>query len=454
VEAESASLNPLAALLLAVTVFVTLGKSRQSAVKAILLAATLIPLGQQLVVAGLHFPFYRIMILVGFCRVMSRREYAGFKWNAIDKIFLAWAMVGFVCGVLRGQVIPSCAGAYNSLGAYFLMRILITDPHELIGQIRFLAVLVFVIAICMFVEYTTRHNPFFVFGGVSEILEVRDDRVRCQGPFRSSNVAGAFPSTLLPLMIGLLLTDPRDKKRAILGIIGCGLATVLSNSSGPLMCATISLLGLAMWRIRDHMSLVRRGIVFVLIVLNFSMKVPVWWIIAKISDLIGGGGWHRAFIIDVCLRHVGTWWLVGTSRTIDWAPDYMALPVDPNNLDITNHFVAQAAIGGIGMLALFISILVVCFKSIGRLLEHAQSVRLKPIFIWSLGVALAAHTTGFFSISYFDQIQVSWFWFLAVISSLLVYAFSGDEIPADTRQTHDEPEENPIMLDNKPLKEA
>ena len=94
------------------------------------------------------------------------------------------------------------------------------------------------------------------------------------------------------------------------------------------------------------------------------------------------------------------------------------LAIDPENLDITNHYVAQAISGGICMLGLFIAILVTCFKNVGRALDAAEDGLLKPIFLWSLGVSLAAHCTAFFSVSYFDQIQVFWYWFLAVLSCL------------------------------------
>ena len=52
--------------------------------------------------------------------------------------------------------------------------------------------------------------------------------------------------------------------------------------------------------------------VAVVVIGQLVMKAPVWAIlIARVSDLVGGGGWHRAFIIDVCIKNFGTWWLIG-----------------------------------------------------------------------------------------------------------------------------------------------
>jgi hypothetical protein len=292
------------------------------------------------------------------------------------------------------------------------------DPADLIGHVRFFAVLMLVIAICMSVEYTTGRNPFFVFGGVSTVMEMRGDHVRCMGPFRSSNLGGMFPATLFPLMVGLWFQDAGRKRTALIGIIACLAGTFFSNSSGPLLCLGVGFIGLLLWRMRDRMTLFRKGIVATLIVLQIVMKVPVWWVIAKFSDLVGGGGWHRAFIIDVCLRNLNTWWLIGYSHTITWAPDYQALAIDPENLDITNHYVAQAITGGIWMLGLFLAILTMGFKMVGRAVDDSENGLFNPIFLWSFGVCLATHCAAFFSVSYFDQIQLYWFWCLAALSCL------------------------------------
>ena len=44
------------------------------------------------------------------------------------------------------------------------------------------------------------------------------------------------------------------------------------------------------------------------------------------------------------------------------------------------------------------------------------------MLIWALGVCLASHCAAFISVSYFDQIQVFWFWLLAVIAGVPVWA--------------------------------
>ena len=420
------NINPLALVFLIVMSLVVLSRSRQVAVGALLLTAAFIPLWQQLVVGGLHFHFFRLILLVGFVRVLTRQEVRGFKTNGLDKLFIAWALTGLLCGIIRGSGAEMFGVAYNSLGTYLLIRLLMRKPEEVLIHLRFLAVAAVVIGVSMIWEVTTQKNLFHVFGGVPQILLERGDRVRCQGPFRSPVLAGTFGATLFPLMVGLWFQGGRNKQHAIGGALGCTVITVLSNSSGPLLCYLVALAGLGLWSMRERMHLFRRGALAVIIGLALLMKAPVWYLIAKVSDVAGGGGWHRSYIIDLAVKHFSEWWLVGTSRTADWATNYEVLSVDPNNMDITNHYVAQGVIGGVWMLGLFLTIIILGFKAVGRALHSGADQRLAPKLSWAIGVTLTAHCAAFFSVSYFDLIQVFWFWFLAIIASLWAIGRPGD----------------------------
>src|SRR5258705_7900880 len=108
-----------------------------------------------------------------------------------------------------------------------------------------------VIAGCMVFELTSRHNPFYVFGGVPDVLQERGDRVRCQGPFRIPILAGTFAATLFPLMIGLWFQATQRRSLAVIGMTGCLVATVLSNSSGPLLSFVAAVGGLGLWKMRE-----------------------------------------------------------------------------------------------------------------------------------------------------------------------------------------------------------
>jgi uncharacterized membrane protein len=87
--------------------------------------------------------------------------------------------------------------------------------------------------------------------------------------------------------------------------------------------------------------------------------------------------------------------------------------------DIVNHFVAQGVSGGLLCLILFIWLIVMCFKTTGKaILDEARFSSSERFMIWSLGCALLSHVASFFSVSYFDQLSVFWYFLIGMIASL------------------------------------
>jgi hypothetical protein len=421
---DSSNIN-LLALLFLVGMSILMFRGRGSvAVNAMLAVAAFLPLGQQAVLFGLHFTFLRILLLVGWARLLVKGETRAFRLNRFDKLVICWAIVGFVCGLLRkpeNWAGAECLGAlYNDLGAYFLFRCLMQEPGDLIANLRFLAVAAVIIAGTMAVEVITHKNPFYVLGGVSEYVVERDGRLRCQGPFRHPILGGTFAATLFPLMVGLWLQGHPRKWLACAGIIATVFSTVVAASSGALLTFVTAVTGFALWPMRFRMRVIRRGIAVSIIGLALVMKAPVWYLIAKLSELLGGSGWHRSYLIDQAVNHFGEWWLIGSSYTAHWAAGGLVLAVDPNNMDITNHYVAQGLHGGVLGLGLFIAMIVTGFRVIGRRLRAGDSSPVDQRLYWTLGVCLACHATTLISISYFDQSEVFWVWLLAVLATLSV----------------------------------
>lgn len=422
----SPAVNPLAFALLVAMCMVTLFASQRAAVKAILFTSAIVPLGQMFIVGGVHLHFFRILVLAGVFRLMFRGDFHGVQWNIIDKLTIWWVVVAIVCGIMRGLKVELLGYAFTSLGCYFLVRCLCKGPEDFLEYLRFAAVLVFVIALTMWYESVTLHNPYSIFGGVPLHPAMREGRARSQGPFRIFILAGAFCATFFPLMVGLWLQGRKHRFRAALGIVGSLLGTYFCNSSGPLMCVGAAVIGFALWPMRNRMKLFRRGLVVMIAVAAVVMKAPVWYLIARVGDLVGGGSWHRAYLIDVFFQNIPQWFLIGTDYTANWAPAGEVLSVDPNNMDITNNYIMQGVRGGICEFALFLAIIAFCFKFIGQLVRGSSDGVLVPKMRWALGVALAGHCTAFIDISYFDQIAVFWYWLVAVIACFSIYIAESD----------------------------
>lgn len=414
--------NPLALLVLLAACLIILFSNRRKAIGALLITAICIPLGQYIVIAGLHFYFLRILILAGLVRLFTRPEAGGFKLVTLDKLFVTWVFIGLVCEVIRGLRAETFGAVFDELGIYFFIRILSRDAGDVVAQLRVFAFIAIVLGACMAWEAVMHRNVFYTLGGVMQTPIVRDGRYRCEGSFRQPILAGTFGATLFPLLIGLWRNKDQKKWLVLAGIVGSIVITITSVSSGPLMTFLAAIMGFCLWPMRAKMYLFRRSIVVTLIGLTMVMNAPVWYLIARLGGEIGGGGWHRSWLIQQFVTHFTQWCFIGTSYTANWAPGGEVMPDNPNMMDITNQYVAQGIHGGLLCLVLFIIIIAACFKIVGRFVRGEREPAVRRILLWAFGVSLASHCAAFISVSYFDQIQVVWFWLLAMIAGIPVWA--------------------------------
>jgi len=90
---------------------------------------------------------------------------------------------------------------------------------------------------------------------------------------------------------------------------------VTSASSTPLLAFIAVILGILMWPLRGKMRAIRWGLALLLIGLHLVMKAPVWFLINHIDFVSGNSGYHRALLIDMCVKHFWDWWLIGVKST-------------------------------------------------------------------------------------------------------------------------------------------
>lgn len=376
-------------------------------------------LGQQIVVATLNFSALRLILLFGWIRLLIRHEFFPLKLNQIDKLIIAWIVSSIVTYTLlwqtTGAFINRVGFAYDAIGTYFLFRFLIRDYNEIDYTIKMIAFIILPLALEMLVESSTGRNAFAIFGGVPEITVIRGGRLRCQGPFIHPILAGTLGATLIPLYLGGWIRKEKMRLISSLGIISSSIIVVTSSSSGPLTSAIYGIAAMLIWPFRRHMRAIRWGIFFFLASLSIFMKAPIWYLMARLGNIIGGGGWHRSYLIDQAIRYLDEWWIIGTKVTAHWMP--YALEQYPTRADITNQYLAEGVNGGLLTMILFILIIVFCFKGIGRALKNNEEESFDiRMTIWSMGAVLFAHTLSFLSVSYFDQIRVFWYLLLAMIA--------------------------------------
>jgi hypothetical protein len=418
-EEAASSLTTLGAVFLVVTSLLTLALPRRFAVLPLLATVCYMPLGQVVMVAGLHFYIMRLLVFVGLVRVVCRKEYVGLGASTLDKLFLAWALLTVVLGTLckptTEVLINRLGGFYNAAGVYFIARCWVRETAEVIAIVRAVALLLAPMGALMLVEKFTGRNIFSVFGGVPEITMVREGHVRCQGAFRHPILAGTFGATMFPLLVGLWFQEGQKKWLVALALLSAVTVAVCASSSGALLTLVLGGVCFLFWKLRHSLRVIRWGTVVLLFVVALLMDAPFWHLPARLSSVLGGTGWHRGYLIDQTISHVGEWWLVGTTYTAHWAPGGDVMPLDPDNMDITNQYVLEAVRGGLVKLGLYLVIIVQCFKILGRQIQGAGA-RPEGLLWWGVGVSLLTHCFSFLSVTYFDQLSVIWFWLLAVIA--------------------------------------
>jgi hypothetical protein len=264
--------------------------------------------------------------------------------------------------------------------------------------------IVALLGVCMLYEHLTRFNVFNLIRTSAIVPWLRDDHVRAQGPFAQSITAGCFGATLLPLSFWLWKRGG-TKALGLVGLAAATVVTVSSNAGTPASALMGAGVALALWPIRKHMRTMRWGIALTVIALALAMKAPVWYLIERLN-FVGGHSWDRAFLMDQFSRHIGTWWLFGTSENASWGV---------STWDMCSQFVAEAGSGGLVTLVLFTALVCQGFGMIGRARKMAEGDKRHEWLFWCLGATLFAHIMAFQGVSYFDQSRFWWYAYLAVI---------------------------------------
>jgi hypothetical protein len=403
-------LHPLVAVAMVLAIVLILCLRRKYVIGPLLLAIFLIPKGQVIVAAGLHFNIFRIIILAGLARWAASRGSStlagGFSF--MDRVVTLWAVSYLVIYSLQwmvpGALIASLGMFLDAMGGYFVMRFLIQDREDVRRAIKVLATVAIVNAACMLNEQRTGTDLFSLLGGISAGT-VREGKIRSQGAFEVFITAGAFGATLVPLLVWLW-SQARSKTISVLGILAATIMTVTCYASTTLVAYAAAIVGLCLWPIRKHMRLVRWGIVASFVGLHLIMRGPVWSLLEHIDLTGSSSSYHRYMLIDNFIRHFGDWWLLGTRNNGSWGWEMW---------DTSNQYIMYAFYGGLTTFALFIAIISMGFGRLGAARKVAEGNRSEEWFLWCLGAALFSHVVAFFGIGYFDQVQFAWFALLAII---------------------------------------
>jgi len=416
--ALATSLHAPVVAALALAVILILWLPRKYCIIPLLLGILLIPKGQVIVLAGLHFFVYRIVVLAGLARwgAMRHKSKLAGGFSSIDWLFTLWALFEFAIFSLQWMesqaLIKALGDLLDAMGGYFVFRFLIVDKSDVRRTVQVFAIIAIILGATMINEQRTGTNVFGLVGGVGLHPETRDGAIRSQGSFQHSILAGSFGATLLPLLVWLW-SDGKARKLVVFGMIGATVMTVTPHSSTTVGTYVAGIVGLCFWPLRKRMRVIRWGIVVSLIGLHLIMNGPVWSIFEHVNLTGSSESFHRYQLIDTFIRHFGDWWLLGTRDNGSWGWEMR---------DTSNQYVTWGITGGLITFILFIALISVAFGKLGRARKAVQGKRAEEWFVWCFGASLFAHVVVYFGIDYFDEMQFVWYALLAMISVVALQA--------------------------------
>jgi hypothetical protein len=396
-------------LLLAIVLIVVL--PRRKAIMPFLIAFFTIPIGEVVVVGGIHLTALRILILVVLARrlTFSRRDKYPGGINGIDWVVILWSVSAVGAFFLEFPGTPALIQGLgvllDTLGGYLAVRSLIPDGEAMQRTIESMAIVCVILGACMINEQINHINLFGYMGGISKIPVVRDGRLR-SGATLGCIPAGAFSGVLIPLFVWLW-KQRKSRVIALAGLAGATAMVFTSSSSTSWMAFMGSLLGLAAWPLRKQMRWIRWGFVMALAGLQLVMKAPVWALIARVDLTGSSSGYQRYQLVDMTIKHFSLWWLIGTPDYVNWGWD---------SWDLCNQFAAVALTGGLLALIFYIAIFKRGFGAIGNARKWVSGDRPQEWLLWCFGSSLFATVVAQFGINYMAQLIMGFFPLVACIS--------------------------------------
>jgi hypothetical protein len=373
-------------------------------------------------IASINFTVLRIMIAVGYMRIIIKKEFLSIRKNKLDYVVIISSLWTIFTSFFHENVVQSvifrCGFVFNFCGVYFLFRIFISTIEEIIIFLKFSVIILVPVAIVMTIEKVTEINIFHMLAGIDQGPAIRAGRIRAQAAFGHAILAGTVGAVNIANSIGLYQIN---RKISVVGIISSVVIISASASSGPILSAIAAIAFFMLYRYRQRIKL--KNIIIFLIIgyifLDLLMQAPAYYLIAR-SDIVGGStGWHRARLIEAAIDHFSEWWLAGTDYTRHWMP--YGVYFSDDHSDITNHYIRLGVIGGFPIVVLTIYSILICFEWLLKginLCSKIENTSSYQTILWSLGCSLFVLSFTGISISYHDQSLIFLYGLIGIIGSL------------------------------------
>jgi len=133
---DVSTIDPIGGFILAVLVIAMFKVERKYASFLFIIMLCFVPMAQQVVIFSLNFSLLRLLILAGWVRVLLKGEYSDFRLMTLDKLVIAWVLVGAVTYVAlhasMASFILKLGNSFDILGMFFLCRLFFKTWEDVI----------------------------------------------------------------------------------------------------------------------------------------------------------------------------------------------------------------------------------------------------------------------------------------------------------------------------------
>ena len=407
-------LHPVAALAMVLAALVFLVGGRKIWFLSMSLVICLLSEAQRFVIAGIDFQVLRVVGISGVAILAFRGEFKGLKTRKLDWVLCAYFVLPAFFAALRGQtqVVPQHLGyAIDALSMYAIGRVAIRDFGDVRAFAKSLVIISIPIVIAMAIEKLTARNFFSILGGVPEITPIRFGKLRAQGAFAHSIIAGVWFASSIPIIWSLWPVGRGSRGSVFFVLLGIPLAVagvVATASSTPMAGLAVAVFSVVAYKLWPLVRASRVLIVILLIAAHFVSAAGIHHLLyTRFSFVTGSTGYHRFLLVDAAINNIKSWFLFGINGTYTWG-----WGLD----DVTQEYVAAAVKSGIIGLGLLITILVYCFKNAGKVMRRGEP---NAYFVgYCLGASIFVHAACFLGVTYFGQIYLLLFFTIGGLQTL------------------------------------
>lgn len=407
-------LHPVAVVLLAIAILFFLLGDRKHWFLVMGLVVCNLSSAQRVVVFGVDFHILRIVGVAGLVLLIARGHFRSLKPAPLDKILFASLLIPAILAPIRGQSSSSMAylGFFvDGISIYFIGRLALRDLKDVSAFAGALLLISIPITIAMIIEKFTGRNFFSIFGGIPELTPVRMGKLRTQGAFAHSIIAGCWFAASLPIVISQWrgnINASRGKMIAVFGSLLAVICVFATESSTPIAGTCVALIALLIYPFKNSIKTIRPFVIFLAFVVHFVSTSGIHHILyTRFAFVAGSTGYHRFKLVDAAIEQFPTWFLIGTNGTYSWG-----YGLD----DVTQQFVQAGVAGGLVGLTLLVLVLVISYKNAGSLMRSENP---KVVFVgYCLGVSILVHTVAYLGVTYFGQIQLLLYFTLGGLQTL------------------------------------